>query len=175
MSEDTAMLNKCLDFCQALVSQGQKFSFSLTTGSTFSFSLDTMKKSTILKPMKVNNQQEMLVKKKLSPSQVRRNMKRKEDFLKRKSVGELLTLKCYQCEKLFTSETDLKIHIDNAHMEEDDTENIVQVDGNDEIKKAKKETISTFKFVSEMTEEEREAHEKKQEEEAKANGSWCYE
>ena len=39
----------------------------------------------------------------------------------------------------------------------------------------KKETTSTFKFVWEMTEEERKVHEKKQEEAAKADGSWCYE
>ena len=39
----------------------------------------------------------------------------------------------------------------------------------------KKETIPTFKFFSEMAEEEREANEQKQEEKAKADGSWCYE
>ena len=48
------------------------------------------------------------------------------------------------------------------------------------IKKAKeddekKETKSIFKFVSEMTREERKVHEQNQEEEAKADGSWCYE
>ena len=37
-----------------------------------------------------------------------------------------------------------------------------------------KETTSTFKFLSEMTEEERKFHEKNQEEEAKVDGSWCY-
>ena len=32
---------KCMEFCQALASQGTKFSFNLTTGLQFSFSLDT--------------------------------------------------------------------------------------------------------------------------------------
>ena len=95
-------------------------------------------------------------------------------------MDNLLKNKCNQCEKSFTSDKDLKIHMDNAHLEEDDTGNIAQPDGNDEIEKpkknnAKEEIIPTFKFVSDMTEEEREAHEKKQEEEAKSDGSWCYE
>ena len=38
----------------------------------------------------------------------------------------------------------------------------------------KKATTLTFKFVSEMTKEERKIHEKNQEEAAKADGSWCY-
>ena len=84
LSEDTAMLSKCLEFCQALVIKGQKFSFSLTTNSTFSFSLDTRIESTTLEPSKVNNLQEKVFKKKLVPSQVRRNIKRKEDFLREK-------------------------------------------------------------------------------------------
>ena len=38
-----------------------------------------------------------------------------------------------------------------------------------------KKTTSTFKFYSEMNDEEREVHDRNQEEEAKASGSWCYE
>ena len=39
---DPAMATKCLDLCQALVSQGKAFTFSLThTGTSFTFSLDT--------------------------------------------------------------------------------------------------------------------------------------
>ena len=179
LSEDTAMLSKCLEFCQVLVSKGQKFSFSLTTSSTFSFSLDTRKESTTLEPSKVNNLQEKVFKKKLSPSQVRRNIKRKEDFLKRKFSEEFPFVKCDKCGKIFKSETDLKNHMDNEHLKQDFTDNIVQLDGNDDIDKLKednneKDITSTFKFVSEMTEEERNVHERKQVEQAKADGSWCY-
>ena len=146
LSEDTAMLNKCLEFCQALVSKGHKFSFSLTTTSTLSFFLDTRKESTTLEPSKVNNLQEKVFKKKLSPSQVRRNNKRKEDFFKRKFSEDLPFVKCNQCGKIFTSETDLKIHMENEHLEQDFTENIVQLDGNDDIEKPRKITIRKTKL-----------------------------
>ena len=39
--ENSAMANKCFGFCKALASQGMAFSFSLTLGSHFSFSLET--------------------------------------------------------------------------------------------------------------------------------------
>ena len=42
------LTNKCLEICQKLASQGQKFSFSLSIGSNFSFSLDTKEKYTSL-------------------------------------------------------------------------------------------------------------------------------
>ena len=81
---------------------------------------------------------------------------------------------------MFTSDIYLKIHMDITHLEEDGTDNIVQLDGNDEIEKPKednmkKQTSSTFKFVSDMTEEKRTVHEKNQEDEGKADGSCCYE
>ena len=67
--EQFVMGNKCLEFCQALASHGQKFSFSLNIGSNFSFSLDTREMHTSLD----NNEETTLqksVKKKLIPSQV---------------------------------------------------------------------------------------------------------
>ena len=39
------LVSKCMDFCQALASQGQTFHFSLNMGPTFSFSLDTRGKA----------------------------------------------------------------------------------------------------------------------------------
>ena len=67
---------KCMDFCHALASQGMAFSFSLSVGSDFSFSLDAREKKQATAEIK---------KKKLSPSQVRRNARRRQEFLKRKS------------------------------------------------------------------------------------------
>ena len=69
---DSTLATKCLAFCQALSSQGKAFQFSLKVGSTFSFTLDTRCKETLA------------TKKKASPSTLRRNAKRREDFLKMK-------------------------------------------------------------------------------------------
>ena len=41
---NSSLAIKCLDFCQALTSQGMEINFSLNVGSTFSFSLDTRPK-----------------------------------------------------------------------------------------------------------------------------------
>ena len=72
---ESSLAAKCLDFCQALIRQGKNFNFNLNLGSTFTFALDTRGKSS---PPEI-------VRKKLSPSAIRRNSKRKEDYLKRKS------------------------------------------------------------------------------------------
>ena len=74
---DSSLAAKCLALCQALTSQGMVFNFSLNVGS-FSFSLDT--KSMEALPSKV--------KKKASPSTLRRNMRRREEFLSKKSTSE---------------------------------------------------------------------------------------
>ena len=71
-----SLANKCMDFCQALASQGTSFSFTLTTGSRFSFSLDTRGMKTV-----------QAKKKKLSPSDVRRNERRRQEFLRRKPAA----------------------------------------------------------------------------------------
>ena len=77
------MAIKCMEFCQALTSQGMMFSFNLTTGTGFSFSLDTKESE---KPASAVAEQAKK-KKKLSPSDVRRNQRRRQEFLKRKSEG----------------------------------------------------------------------------------------
>ena len=66
---------KCLEFSQTLVSTGQPFKFSITSGS-FSLSLESRGATTKMVERKV---------KKLSPSQVKRNKRRKEEFLRKKS------------------------------------------------------------------------------------------
>ena len=64
----STLASKCMDFCQALASQGQVFNFSLSVGPTFSFSLDTTRSKA------------PLTKKKASPSTLRRNARRREEF-----------------------------------------------------------------------------------------------
>ena len=72
---------------------------------------------------------------------MRRNAKRKEQFLKRKfgysksdeQEQEVKTFKCDQCQNTFTTETDMKNNMD-IHIEKEPVEMIEQLDGNIEIK-----------------------------------------
>ena len=73
--DNSSLASKCLDLCQALASQGQEFTFSVTIGSFFSFSLDTRKMS----------KEVHLIGKRSSPSTLRRNARRREIFLKKKA------------------------------------------------------------------------------------------
>ena len=144
------LTNKFLEFYQALASQGQKFSFSLSIGSNFSFSLDNKEKYTSLDSRKVRTPLQG-VKKKLSPSQVRRNLKRKEEFLKRKSGNSKTdqleqkknTLKCNQCDHTFKSDNDLQIHMDSLHEEIVLDDNIEQLDGQTDREETETKTKET--------------------------------
>ena len=83
--DPSLMALKCMEFCQALTSQGMKFFFNLSTGTGFSFSLDTKESG---KPASaVAEHAKEKKKKKLSPSDVRRNQRRRQEFLERKSEG----------------------------------------------------------------------------------------
>ena len=115
---DSSLATQCLALCQALASQGMEFNFSLTIGSTFSFSLDTKSKEALSSKAK----------KKVSPSTLRRNKKRREEFLKKKSMpseaeksesdkeaSQDATFQCDECENVFRNEKGLKIHMGKAH------------------------------------------------------------
>ena len=73
--EDAMLVSQCLDFCQMLAGKSLSFSFSLTLGTSFSFSVDTMGKRDMVPQKK---------KKKPTPSTQRRNARRREEFLKKK-------------------------------------------------------------------------------------------
>ena len=45
---NSSLAFKCLDLCQALASHGQEFTFSVTVGSSFSFSMDAMESSKVV-------------------------------------------------------------------------------------------------------------------------------
>ena len=68
---EASMAIQCLDICQELTKQGQTFNFNLKFGSNFAFFLDT--RENLVSPE--------TVKKKLSPSSVRRNARRKQEYL----------------------------------------------------------------------------------------------
>lgn len=117
---ESSLANKFLEICQELTRQGKTFSFSLKT-NPFSFSLDTKENENVLETR--------TVKKKLSPSSLRRNLKRKEIFLKKKAESKEsdeqhyeevpksvdVSYQCDQCENKFGTENGLKIHIGKTH------------------------------------------------------------
>ena len=74
---ESSLATKCLDFCQTLASHGKAFNFSLSIGSAFSFSLDTRDKVPALDT-------KATPKKMPSPSTIRRNARRREEFLNKK-------------------------------------------------------------------------------------------
>ena len=108
---DCSLASKCMDFCQALASQGLPFHFTLNMGSTFTFSLDTRGKA----------KAGPVAKKKSSPSTQRRNARRREEFLskKRQSLSTVnppvdkasaSLLSCDQCDYKNVSEKGLRQH-----------------------------------------------------------------
>ena len=91
---DPAALSQCLELCQALASKGQKFTLNLIhTGTSFTFALDTREAPTSRNTRSVELKRKQKVrpstspekaKKKPSPSTLRRNQRRKEEFQKKK-------------------------------------------------------------------------------------------
>ena len=117
----SSLAAQCLAFCQTLASQGQAFNFSLTLGTSFSFSLDTR----VGAPVKQATR-----KKTTSPSTQRRNDRRRKLFLEfkqteAKSAGDNGKLfSCDVCDFAGTSRKDLKIHMTRQHKD------LEQLDGN---------------------------------------------
>ena len=110
--EDSSLVSECMAFCQSLANQGQAISFSLSIGSIFSFSLDTMRKDV----------KSTGTKKKQSPSTQRRNARRRQEFLNKKQQNpsdvpqhaevEVVSVSpsCDQCEYKAVSEKGLRQH-----------------------------------------------------------------
>ena len=72
--KDVSLATQFLDFCPMLAGKSLFFSFSLTVGNNFSFSVESRGKAALSSPTK----------KKKTPSTVRRNAKRREEFLRKK-------------------------------------------------------------------------------------------
>ena len=75
VNEDAFLASQCLDFCQMLAGKSLSFSFSLKIGTNFSFSLDTRGEAALSSAK---------MKKKKTPSTLRRNARRREQFLQKK-------------------------------------------------------------------------------------------
>ena len=107
-------VDKCLAFCQSLAMSGQKFSFTLSIGKDkFSFTNKELGPSSCLK--------------KKSPSQIRREMRRKEERSLKKAAETAIKVveasesdssvcfQCCQCDSSFKAEEDLNAHIGEVH------------------------------------------------------------
>ena len=113
---DNNVVEKCLAFCQAPAGNNKQFSFSLALGSdTFNFSTKELVKSSSGK-------------KKKSPSQLRREERRREDRRRAATKAEdediaevsdtsvvVVKPKCNHCDKLFSSEEELRAHSESVH------------------------------------------------------------
>ena len=125
---NAVLLSQCLEFCQTLSSKSLTFSFALTVGDSFSFSLDTRGEVALVPKAKKN--------KKKTPSALRRNARRRAEFLRKKLEASTVdstqceqvplteaieraidekAFKCDQCDNIFKSENGLKIHVGKAH------------------------------------------------------------
>ena len=129
---DSSLAHQCLALCQTLASQGRTFSLSLTAGSSFIFSMES--KGVAIPAEKV--------KKKSSPSTLRRNARRRYIFLRRKLESHTKTeasseclpcpssppppisspkrvegraFKCDLCAASFVSKHGLKYHMESIH------------------------------------------------------------
>ena len=109
--DKSALVSQCLDFCQTLAGKSLTFSFTLSLGDSFSFSLDTSGKEAVASKAK-----------KKTPSTLKRDARRRNEFVKKKledSTGEKTldgkVFKCDQCGNIFKSENGLKIHVGKCH------------------------------------------------------------
>ena len=117
----SSLATQCLAFCQTLASQGQAFNFSLTLGTSFSFSLDTRVEAPV---------PQVTRKKKTSPSTQRRNDRRRKLFLESKQTGSKSAeengklFSCDVCDFSEMSRKDLNVHMIRQHKD------LEQLDGN---------------------------------------------
>ena len=105
--DNSALVSQCLDFCQTLAGKSLTFSFTLTLGNSFSFSLDTSGKEAMASKAK-----------KKTPSTLKRDARRRNEFVKKKLEDKTLyekVVKCDQCGNIFKSENGLKIHVGKSH------------------------------------------------------------
>ena len=106
--EDAKLASQCLEICKTLAGKSLPFSFSVNIGPNFSFSVDTR-----------GVEEEVLAnrKKKKTPSTLRRDARRREEYLRKKLNSPIAekAFKCDQCDSIFKSENGVKIHIGKAH------------------------------------------------------------
>ena len=97
--DNTALVSQCLDFCQTLAGKSLTFSFTLSLGNSFSFSLDTSGKEA-----------EASKARKKTPSTLKRDARRRNEFVKKKleastgnNIRDKKVFKCDQCGNIVKS------------------------------------------------------------------------
>ena len=121
---DSSLVIQCLALCQSLERQGKVFKLSLTIGNAFSFSMESRGETT---PVPITR------KKRASPSTVKRNARRRSEFLAKKrmevaaseeaqadvestqQLPQKAPFPCDQCGLGFRTGNSLKIHVVKAH------------------------------------------------------------
>ena len=111
-NECSSLASKCLDLCQTLANQGQAFTFSLTIGSTFNFSMTTDSQDS---PAPAAQGE-----KRKSPSTRRRDARRRKEFLRKKSQ---LPSSASQPVKDSTDVTLAGLDANSVEVEEEDDDN----------------------------------------------------
>ena len=72
--EDAKLASQCLEICQTLAGKSLPFTFSISIGSNFSFYVESRWKEVLANPKK----------KKKTPSTLKRDARRSEEFLNKK-------------------------------------------------------------------------------------------
>ena len=200
MSEsDSSLVSKCMEYTMQLANQGKGFKFSLSLPSGFDFSLDYTQGETASKiPEKKKKSPSTLrrnsQRRKTFLDRKANDKQAEEQLLHRPPTSLNSKIKCDKCEEMFgdsdcmrkhtvdkhkesltceecpfttQSDEDLKDHIKNMH-------EIPQLDGKSEVNMTAVNQAAVRKSEEEY-ERERKEYNHKREEEAKADGSWCYE
>ena len=101
------LVTQCMEFCQQLMTKETSFSFSLSLGSSFCFSLDT-KESASLDSKRAASSGLPGTRKKLSPSSLRRNIRRRQEFLLKKLGVDKSSADTAAAEKATAEKADAK-------------------------------------------------------------------
>ena len=98
------LVTQCMEFCQQLMTKETSFSFSLSLGSSFCFSLDT-KESSSLDSKRITFPGLPIRRKK--PSSLRRNIRRRQEFLQKKLTVENRSADTAAAEKATAEKADV--------------------------------------------------------------------
>ena len=149
---DSSLASQCLAFCQMLASQGKAFSLSLKIDTHFSFSMDTQETGKKDPPIQAR--------KKLSPSTVRRNARRRQNFLEAKqntakqtgttSAESSKNLKCDVCDFVFKSRKELNIHMVKDHAVLEQLDGNVSMNSTDDEEDTKETNRETERLETEV-------------------------
>ena len=110
---ESSVLTQCLDFSRQMESNQKPFKLEVKLSNGFSFNFNTLDQET----SKFRTKEA----KKKSPSTIRRNAARKQEFLDKKKISSVdnelseISLKCDQCDFKVNCKVKLRKHIEKEH------------------------------------------------------------